>query len=78
MKLYTNRAVELLAEQYQKKGGTVSIVEEGSLATFGLALFHGEGLKTAVVREKQLNEWSSGSVVRFFNKLPAKYAGLIA
>lgn len=37
----------------------------------------GEGLKTAIVKEICLNEWSSDYSFRFYNKMPEKYSKVI-
>lgn len=77
MKLYSNEAVEKLVARYNDKGGNVEVIAEGSLAVFGLAICHGEKLKTAVISEVYLNEWSSANSVRFYNKMPTKYQELL-
>lgn len=75
-KLYSCSAVEKLINVYIEKGGEVTEIEEGSLG-YGFLILHGEGLKTTVVKEVYLNEWSSGHTVRKYNKLPKKYAKII-
>lgn len=77
MKLYSSEAVEKLAEKYIAKGGEITPIREGSLLEYGLAIFHGDGLKTAVIQEKYLNAWSSAYTCRVFNRMPAKYAQMI-
>ena len=75
MQLYTLTAVEKLAERYREKGGEVVTTREGVL--LDNMVMHGEGLKVAVVTSKFLNEWNSAYSVRFYNKMPKKYAALI-
>lgn len=70
--LYNCTAIEKLAQKYYEKGGEVVEIEPGSLG-YGLTIMHGEGLKTAVIREVYINEWSSGHKVRIYNKMPEKY-----
>jgi hypothetical protein len=74
--LYTCGAIKKLAQRYYEKGGEVTEIEPGSLG-YGLTLMHGEGLKTAVVKEVYINEWSSGHKVRLYNKMPEKYRKMI-
>lgn len=77
MTLYSSEAVEKLAEQYRAKGGELTPITEGSLLEYGLAIFHGDGLKTAVIKEKYLNAWSSAYTCRLFNRMPKKYAEML-
>lgn len=73
MKIYTNSAVDFTVDRYIARGGEIAIIEEGCLASYGLAILWGEGLKTCIIKEKYLNAWSSGSVMKFYNKIPKKY-----
>jgi len=73
MKLYTNNAVDKIVQQYIDKGGEIEVKKEGCLASYGLAICSGNGLKFCVIKEKYLNEWSSGNTIQLFNKLPKKY-----
>lgn len=74
MKLYSNHAVEKLEDRYKEKGGEVVVLKDGCLLKYGLAIFKGDGLKSAVVRDIYLNSWSSAYSVRFYNELPKKYS----
>jgi hypothetical protein len=76
MKLYTSTAVTDLINKYTDKGGNITELSEGVLG-HGSLILHGEGLKTAIVNEVFLNEWSSGHTVRFYNKTPKKYSNLL-
>lgn len=71
-KLYTCGAIEGLAEKYVNKGGELVTIEEGTLG-YGLSILLGDGLKTTVIQEVPLNEWSSAHKVRMYNKTPQKY-----
>ena len=71
-KLYSTTACEELINMYLAKGGEAETLEEGSLG-LGLMLLKGQGLKTCVIREVYLNEWSSAHKVRFYNSCPQKY-----
>jgi|TARA_S200002703_G_C3584652_1_gene179548 hypothetical protein len=75
MKLYSCNAVEQLIENYINEGGEVTEIQEGCLG-YGQIVLHGDGLKTAVVTERPLNEWSSGHSVRFYAEMPKKYLEL--
>ena len=77
MKLYSNTAVENLAEQYRARGGTITKLRESVLLEYGLAVFQASGAKSTVVRDKYLNEWSSAYIVRMYNKLPKKYEKML-
>ena len=76
MKLYNYKAVEQLMNQYIEQGGNVHILDEGSLV-YGLVVCEGECLKTAVIKEVYLNEWSSAQSIRLYNNMPKKYAKMI-
>ena len=65
-----------LIAQYHDKGGEVITIEEGTLG-YGFMVMFGEGLKTAIVKEVYINEWSSGHTVRMYNKMPKKYKQMI-
>ncbi len=55
MTLYTNEAVDKIIQRYQDKGGELEVIEEGSLASYGLAICSGSGLKFCVIKEVYLN-----------------------
>jgi hypothetical protein len=76
MKLYTNNAVDKVVKQYIDKGGDIEVYAEGSLASYGLAICSGNGLKFCIIKEKYINSWSIGNVIKFYNKLPKKYQTL--
>ena len=78
MNCYTCDAIRNLIENYVAKGGEVFTLEEGSLG-YGLTLLYDfkNKLKTIVIKEVYLNEWSSGHTVRMYNKCPKKYKMLL-
>lgn len=76
MKLYTCSAIDELVDKYIERGGFVAEVIEGTLG-WGTTLMYGEGLKTCVVQEVYLNEWSSAHKVRFYNTMPKKYERML-
>lgn len=71
-KLYSCTAVQQLINHYLDKGGEVREIQEGSLG-YGETVLFGEGLKTAVIKERYINQWSSGHTIRLYNKMPKKY-----
>lgn len=77
MTLYSNTAIDNMAKNYFELGGAVHVIEEGSLTTYGHAVFYGKGLKTVVVKEKYLNHWSSAYTARRYNSMPAKYLQIV-
>ena len=76
MTLYSYREAEKLMEHYIEKNGNVHILDEGCLV-YGLVICEGEGLKTTVIQEVYLNEWSSAQKIRMYSKMPKKYAKMI-
>lgn len=76
MKLYSCAAVANLIGRYADRGGSAFELVPGVLG-YGLTVCTGDGLKTAVIQEKPINEWSSDHAVRFYNRLPRKYAAMI-
>ena len=77
-KLYALNAVEELLQRYVNKDPNTEIIEviPGSLG-YGTTVVIAEGLKTAIIQERYLNEWSSGHTIRLYNKTPKKYLDLI-
>lgn len=73
---YTLTACENLIQKFIDNGGEIVTLEEGCLG-YGLTVCYGEGLKTAIIREVYLNEWSSGHTIRMYNKMPKKYAQML-
>lgn len=74
--MYTLSACEDIMNQYINAGGEVYTIEEGVLG-LGLVVCFGEDLKTCAITERYINEWSSGHTIRFYNKMPQKYAAMI-
>lgn len=75
-KLYTCNAIKKLIDLYVFRGGNVYTIEEGVLG-YGLTVLAGENLKTVVIKEVYLNEWSSAHTIRFYTNIPKKYAAII-
>ena len=70
--MYSLQACEDLISRYLERGGEVVTIEEGCLG-LGLTLLYGAGLKTTIIREVYLNEWSSGHTIRMYNECPKKF-----
>lgn len=62
--------------EYYDRDGSVEIIEEGTLG-YGFIIMHGTGLKTSIVKEVYLNEWSSAHTIRMYNKMPKKYKQIL-
>ncbi len=74
--LYALSAVQQTIDTWIEAGGQVETVKEGVLG-YGLTICYGEGLKTAVITEVPLNEWSSAHKIRFYNEMPKKYRQML-
>lgn len=76
--IYTVSSVEQLIQKYIEQGGEMLQMREGVLGCGDVLLYDPSGkLKTYVIREIYLNEWSSGQTVRAYNKMPKKYRAMI-
>ena len=78
MNLYTYDVVRNLIDEYVSKGGEIIEIEEGVLG-YGRLLLHDfkNKLKTIIINEVALNEWSSAHTIRMYNKCPKKYEKFI-
>ena len=74
--LYTLGAVEQTINNWVEAGGEISTVEEGVLG-YGLTICHGDGLRTAIIKEVPLNCWSSAHTIRIYSKMPKKYQAML-
>lgn len=74
MRTYTIEAVQDLINRYYERDNDIEITEvvEGVLG-YGTTIIEGEGLKTAIIQERYLNEWSSSHTIRLYNVIPKKY-----
>lgn len=66
----TNEQINRLADRYVEKGGVIYTIE-GSLNDN--YILSGAGLKTMIIKEIPLNDWSSCNVIKRYNKCPKKY-----
>ena len=76
MTVYTIESTQKLIDQYTKKGGSVFQIQAGVLGLGDFVLYDEREpvqLKTFVVKEVSLNEWSSAQTIRAYNKMPEKY-----
>lgn len=74
--IYGYSAVENLLKKYSDSGREyVGYTIPGGLLD-GM-IITGDRLKTAIIKEVYLNEWSSGATIRLYKKIPAKYARIV-
>lgn len=74
MTTYTQKAVENLINQYFEKGGSVYEIEGCLQDNYILTA---DGYKTAIIKERYINEWTSGQSITLYNKTPKKYQQVI-
>lgn len=72
MKHYSLEAVDKLIDYYTEHNGNMYTIQEGALG-YGITVLKAPKLKTAVIKERYLNEWSSTHTVTLYNKTPLKY-----
>lgn len=80
MTVYTIESTQKLIDDYAEKGGYIFQIQEGILGLGDLILYDEREpakLKTFVIREVALNEWSSAQTIRAYNKMPEKYRVMI-
>lgn len=72
-KIYSCRAIDKFLE---KLGDDYDVYKiDGSLVDN--YIITRDGYKTVVIKEKYLNEWSSGNTIRMYNETPKKYQDVI-
>lgn len=76
MNLYTGDSVKNLIEKYKEKNGLVFQMRETPIG-YGDMILYGDNLKTTIIHEVVLNEWSSGYKIRMYNKFPEKYQKML-
>lgn len=80
MNVYTIESTQKLIDEYTEKGGSVFQIQAGVLGLGDLVLYDEREpvqLKTFVIHEVPLNEWSSAQSIRAYNKMPEKYHVMI-
>lgn len=68
--------VNKLIQLYNENGGQCVQTDEGCLGA-GDWILTGEGLKTTIIKEIALNEWSTTHSIRLYNKCPQKYQKIL-
>ena len=74
MKYYEPTAVHEFVQNHLEKGFELTVISDGVLLEWGKAILTKQGMKTCVITEAALNEWSSAYKVRRYNVTPQKYA----
>lgn len=75
---YMTSSVGRLIAEYLDAGGQMLQMREGVLGHGDVLLYDDAGkLKTYVICEVAINEWSSGHKVRGYNRMPEKYRALL-
>lgn len=74
--IYGYTAVENLLNRYSDSGKEFCAYTIPGGLIDGM-IITGAGLKTAIIKEVFLNEWSSGATIRLYKKIPAKYARIV-
>lgn len=78
MRVITLENVGKLIDRYIERGGQVHQINEGVLMHGEWLLFDTNGmLKTVIIKEVYVNEWTSKQTVRMYNKTPLKYQKII-
>lgn len=68
-----------LINKYLNAGGEVATLQEGSLG-YGTMLLYAPKeakLRTFIIQERFLNEWSSTHTIRGYNNIPDKYQKML-
>lgn len=75
---YSIEATERFIYEYTVKGGKTYQLSDGVLGVGDMILFDPtERMKTYIIREVALNEWSSGQTIRAHSKMPKKYKKIL-
>ncbi|MGZ2609441.1 hypothetical protein [uncultured Bacteroides sp.] len=78
MVLYAYTSIDEFIIRYIKKGGQAYCIDEGVLASGDWILFDAKGkLKSYIIKEVYISDYSSGQSLRRYRKLPEKYAKMI-
>lgn len=78
MVLYAYTSIDEFIIRYIKKGGQAYCIDEGVLASGDWILFDKRGkLKSCIIKEVYISDYSSGQSLRRYRKLPEKYAKMI-
>ena len=78
MRVSTSDNIVKLIDRYIERGGQAYQINEGVLMHGDWLLFDTNGLlKTIIIKEVYVNEWTSEQTVRMYNKTPLKYQKII-
>lgn len=78
MILYTCTSIDNFISKYIEKGGKAYCTDEGVLTSGDWILFDTRGkLKSCIIKEVYVNDYSSAQSLRKYRKLPEKYAKMI-
>lgn len=75
MKIYSYKTADKIRERLLERAGAFVYEIPGALVDN--YIMGADGCYTFIVREKYLNEWSSGVTIRKYCKIPAKYQKII-
>lgn len=75
-KMYSCTAIKAAVDFYMENDGVLYEIEEGTLG-YGLSVLLSPKYYSIIIREKYLNEWSSGHTIRQYEYLPYKYYKMI-
>ena len=77
--MYSSSDMDKLILRYLQSGGEMLQIRAGILGVGDVLLYDMSGkLKTFVITEVALNEWSSTHKLRGYHKMPKKYAAMLA
>lgn len=77
--MYSTSDIDELISRYLQSGGEMLQMREGILGVGDVLLYDTSGkLKTFVITEVALNEWSSAHKLRGYRKMPKKYSAILA
>lgn len=76
---FSDNDIQQLIQAYFEKDDTAQMyaISEGCLLEYGLLILTADNLKTAIIRERYINEWQSGYSIRLYKVTPKKYQAMI-
>ena len=78
MVLYAYTSIDDFIIWYMKKVGQAYCIDEGCLTSGDWILYDKRGkLKSCIIKEVYISDYSSGQSLRRYRKLPEKYAKMI-
>lgn len=77
-KNYTLKSLEAFISKYVNEcNGEIHTLEEGCLGLGTVILTNAPNKKSYLIQEYFINSWTSGHILRAYNKLPKKYLSQI-